>query len=165
MSCRNWKFKIVEWFIRQHVHNFGVFFISRVVNDCISKLWKKNWVLEKKFMNLKLFTNRFKHDSWILDRECSGKYLYEYLRHILRSGLQRSGQDRLLFAPWQQLPPFTRFWGFFTSSTWMKNVTLPLLPWNKKKKYIYSIFQPNWEKNFEDFVSRGILSQRLTEFN
>ena len=119
-------------------------------------------------MNLKLFTNRFKHDSRILNRECSGKYLYEYLRHILRSGLQRSGQDRVLFAPWQQLPPFTRFWGFFTSSTWMKNVTLPLLPWNKKK--YNRIFQPNWENNFEnwnpmfleEFFHKGWLNQNYT---
>lgn len=78
-----------------------------------------------------------------------------YLRHIFSRGLQSSGHERFPLAPWQQPPPFTRFWGFFTSSTWMKNVIFALVLFWRRQYFINEMSISITKKN------RNIIFQEL----
>lgn len=79
-----------------------------------------------------------------------------YLRHIFSRGLQSSGHERFPLAPWQQPPPFTRFWGFFTSSTWMKNVIFALVLFWRRKTIFYK-----WNDQSITKITRNIIFQEL----
>lgn len=82
--------------------------------------------------------------------------MFTYLRHIFNRGLHSSGHERFPLAPWQQPPPFTRFWGFFTSSTWMKNVIFALVLFWRRKTIFYQFNEQSITKN------RNFIFQELT---